>query len=126
MEPGDNVYMPKRPFYVAVTGEVLNPSSEQFRSGATPAEYIEEAGGFSQSAEKSSTFVVLPNGQAEPVKVSYWNFTPIQVPPGSMIVVPKDLSPFNLNQFLKDSTQILSQIAISAASLAIIHDGSTR
>lgn len=126
MEAGDQVFMPKRPFYVAVSGEVLNPTSLQFRAGATPADYIKEAGGFSQDAEDDSTFVVLPNGEAEPVKTSFWNFTPVQVPPGSTIIVPKDLRPFDLTTFLKDSTQILSQLAISAASLAILHGNSTQ
>jgi protein involved in polysaccharide export with SLBB domain len=126
MEPGDSVFIPKRPFYVAVAGEVLNPTSLQFRPGAKPMDYIHQAGGFTQSAEDDSIFIVLPNGEAQPVKTSFWNFTPVEVPPGSTIVVPRNLSPFDLTAFLKDSTQILSQLAISAASLAIIHNGSTR
>ena len=126
MEPGDAVYIPKRPFYVAVAGEVLNPTSLQFRAGAKPKDYIEEAGGFTQTAEDDRVFVVLPNGEAQPVKISFWNFTPVEVPPGSTIVVPKNLSPFDLTTFLRNSTQIFSQLAISAASLAIIHSGSTR
>ena len=126
MEPGDTVYIPKRPFYVAVAGEVLNPTSLLFRPGTKPNDYIEEAGGFTQTAEDDSVFVILPNGQAQPVKISFWNFTPVEVPPGSTIVVPKNLSPFDLATFLKDSTQVLSQLAISAASLAIIQGGSTR
>ncbi len=125
MEANDSVFMPKRPFYVAVSGEVLNPTSLQFRPGATPADYIKEAGGFTQDAEDDSTFVVLPNGEAEPVKVSFWNFTPVQVPPGSTIIVPKDLRPFDLTTFLKDSTQIFSQLAISAASIAVLHDNNS-
>jgi protein involved in polysaccharide export with SLBB domain len=126
MEPGDTVFIPKRPFYVAVSGEVLNPTSLQFKSGATPQDYIDEAGGFTQSAEDDRVFVVLPNGQAQPAKNSFWNFSKVEVPPGSTIVVPKDLTPFDLTTFLKDSTQILSQLAISAASLAVLHDNSTR
>lgn len=124
MEPGDEVFMPKRPFYVDVTGEVLNPTALQFRAGATPADYVSEAGGFAQDAEQDRTFVVLPNGEAEPVQISFWNFTPVQVPPGSTIVVPRNLRPFDLTTFLKDSTQIFSQLAISAASLAVLHNSS--
>lgn len=126
MQPGDTVFVPKRPSTVSVTGEVLNPTSLQFRPGATPADYIKAAGGFTQSAEDSEVFIVLPNGEAQPVKISYWNFTPIQVPPGSTIVVPKNLAPFDVTTFLKDSTQIFSQLAISAASLAVLHSNSTR
>lgn len=126
MEPGDSVFMPKRPSYVNVSGEVLNPTALQFKSGATPSDYIKEAGGFTQSADEDSVFVVLPNGESKPVDLSFWNFTPVQVPPGSSIIVPKDLRPFDLTTFLTSATQIMSQLAISAASLAVIHSNSTR
>jgi len=126
MQPGDSVFVPKRPISVAVSGEVLNATSLQFEPGAAPKDYIEEAGGFTQSAEPDDVFVILPDGKAQPVKTSFWNFTPVQVPPGSMIVVPKNLAPFDLSTFLKDSTQILSQLAISGASLAVISGSSTR
>ena len=98
MEPGDSVFMPKRPFYVAVSGEVLNPTSLQFKPGAHLSDYINEAGGFTQTAEDDRVFVVLPNGQAQPVKNSFWNFTPVEVPPGSTIVVPKNLTAVRSHQ----------------------------
>jgi polysaccharide export outer membrane protein len=126
MQPGDTVFVPRRPISVAVAGEVLNATSLQFQPGATPKDYIQEAGGYSQAAERDSIFILLPNGQAEPVKTSYWNFSPVAIPPGSTIVVPKNLTPFDLASFLKDSTQILSQLAISGASLAVISGSSTR
>jgi protein involved in polysaccharide export with SLBB domain len=126
MEPGDSIFMPKRPFYVAVSGEVLNPTSLQFTPGASPGDYIKQAGGLTQDAEDDSIFIVFPNGQAQPVSTSFWNFTSVKVPPGSTIVVPKDLRPFDLTTFLRDSTQIVSQLAISAASLAVLNNNSTR
>jgi protein involved in polysaccharide export with SLBB domain len=120
LQPGDSIYMPKRPNYVTVSGEVLNPTSLQFQAGATPSDYIREAGGYTQTAEEDSVFVILPNGEAEPVRNSFWNFSAALVPPGSTIVVPRDLHPFDLDQFLKDSTQIFSNLALSAASLAVV------
>jgi protein involved in polysaccharide export with SLBB domain len=126
LSPGDTVFVPKRPFYVSVAGEVLNPTSLQFKPGATVKDYVQQAGGYTQSAEPDSVFIVLPNGEAETGKTSYWNFTPVEIPPGSTVVVPKNLAPFDLTTFLKDSTQILSQLAISGASLAVISGGSTR
>jgi hypothetical protein len=42
------------------------------------------------------------------------------IPPGSTIIVPRDLQPFNLTQFLRDATQITSQLAVTAASIAVI------
>ncbi|MGH7074043.1 MAG: SLBB domain-containing protein [Stellaceae bacterium] len=120
LQPGDSIFIPKRPNYVTVSGEVLNPTSLQFKPGATPGNYIREAGGYTQNADDDAVFVVLPNGEAEPVRNSFWNFRATLVPPGSTIVVPRDLHPFDLDQFLKDSTGILSNLAISAASLAVV------
>ena len=45
MEPGDTVFVPKRPISVAVAGEVLNATSLQFQPGSTPKDYIAAAGG---------------------------------------------------------------------------------
>ena len=121
VEPGDRITMPKRPSSVAVTGDVLNPSSQQFAGGLSPAEYIKRAGGYLQTADEDHVFVVLPNGAAEPVSSSMWNFSKVAVPPGSTIVVPRDLSPDTLS-LIRDVTQVLSQVAITAASLAVINN----
>jgi len=73
-----------------------------------------------QTADDDRVFVVLPNGVARAVSVSAWNYTPVQVPPGSTVVVPRDPSPFDAFAFARDTTQLLSQIAIIAASLSVI------
>jgi len=119
VEPGDRIFMPKRPSSVAVTGDVLNPSSQQFEAGLSPQDYIKHAGGYLSTADESHVFVVLPNGAAEPVSSSMWNFSGLTVPPGSTVVVPRDLSPDTLS-VIRDVTQVLSQVAITAASLAVI------
>ena len=121
LEPGDKIFMPKRPSSVSVTGDVLNPSSQQFEAGLSPADYIKHAGGYLSTADESHVFVVLPNVAAEPVDSSMWNFSRITVPPGSTVVVPRDLSPDTLS-VLRDVTQVLSQVAITAASLAVINN----
>jgi polysaccharide export outer membrane protein len=121
LEPGDRIFMPKRPSSVAVTGDVLNPSSQQFEAGLEPEDYIKHAGGYLSTADDSHVFVVLPNGAAQPVSSSMWNFSRITVPPGSTIVVPRDLTPDTLS-VIRDVTQVLSQVAITAASLAVINN----
>lgn len=122
LEPGDRLFMPKRPNSVLVTGDVLNPGAMQFLSGADVDDYIGRAGGFQQSADRARIFVVLPNGAARPVSVSPFNYTRINIPPGSAIVVPKDASPFDPFTFAKDLSTLISQLAITAASLAVISD----
>lgn len=120
LEPGDRLIIPKRPNSVLVTGEVLSPGAMQFASGAPVDRYVRQAGGLQQSADQSRIFVVYPNGSAQPVSISAFNYTPVRVPPGSTIVVPKDPRPFDLLALSKDLSTVLGQLAVTAASLAVI------
>jgi polysaccharide biosynthesis/export protein len=120
MEPGDRIFMPKRPNSVLVMGDVLNPGALQFISGTKADVYVEQAGGMRQSADEDRMFLVYPNGVAQPISVSVWNYNPIQVPPGSTLVVPMDPAPLDIFTFAKDMTTLISQMAITAASLAVI------
>ena len=120
LEPGDLVVIPKRPTEVTVVGAVLNPGSLQFQSGWRAAEYVRAAGGTQRFADTSRAFVVLPNGQSAPAGISGWQAGGPPVPPGSLVVVPQDPSPFETRGLIRDLTAILSQVTISAAALAVI------
>jgi protein involved in polysaccharide export with SLBB domain len=122
LQPGDTLFVPKRPSTVTVSGEVLNPGAFQYRRGLSYRAYVKMAGGSTQSADDGRTFVVFPDGSAAPIDSGWFSFGGNgNIPPGSTIVVPRDLRPFNWSQFLKDVTQIVSQLAITAASLSVIH-----
>jgi polysaccharide biosynthesis/export protein len=120
LEPGDQIFMPKRPNSVLVIGDVLNPGALQFIAGTKADAYINQAGGLRQTADEDRMFLVYPNGVAQPVSVSVWNYNPVQVPPGSTLVVPMDPTPLDVFTFAKDMTTLISQMAITAASLAVI------
>jgi protein involved in polysaccharide export with SLBB domain len=120
LEPGDRLFVPKRPNSILVIGDVLNPGAVQFIAGTKVDGYIRQAGGFQRSADQDRIFVVYPNGEAKPVSVSVWNYTPVQIPPGSTIVVPKEPAPLDLFTFARDISQVVSQLAVTAASLAVI------
>jgi len=122
VEAGDRLHVPKRPRFVVVSGDVLNPGALQFRAGKNVKQFLKEAGGLSRTADEDRVFLVYPNGVATPVKLSPWSFKAHAVPPGSTIVVPKDLSPFTTLEIIRDITGIFSQLALAAASLAIIAD----
>lgn len=123
LEPGDLIMMPKRPNEVTVVGAVQNPGSLQFTSGWRAARYVEAAGGLQRFADQGRAFLVLPNGQAVPAGVGAWQQGGPPVPPGSLVIVPNDPSPFERWGFLRDITQLASQVAISAAALAVISRG---
>jgi len=120
VEPGDTLFIPRRPTTVTVSGEVLNPGSFQYRAEFDMQDYLKQSGGTTQAADDGRVFIVLPDGTARPVSSGWFAVNSAQVAPGSSIIVPRDLRPFDATQFLKDFTQITSQLAVSAASLAVI------
>jgi len=120
LEPGDLIVMPKRPNEVTVVGAVQNPGSLQFVSGWRASRYVEAAGGAQRFADPGRAFLVLPNGQSVPAGLGAWQQGGPPVPPGSLVIVPNDPSPFERWGFLRDVTQLASQVAISAAALAVI------
>lgn len=120
LEPGDEVHIPRRPNTILVMGEVLNPGALQFVAGKKADEYVREAGGLSQFADSDYIIAVYPNGQAEPIKLSSWNFTPTLLPPGSAIYVSREPITTTSIDILKLTLQIVKDLALTAASLSVI------
>jgi protein involved in polysaccharide export with SLBB domain len=121
LQPGDTLFVPKRPSTVTVVGEVLNPGAFQYKARLRYSDYVSMAGGATQSADSSRTFIVYPNGSSAPIDTDWFSFEGgANIPPGSTIVVPRDLRPFNWSTFLKDVTLIASQLAVTAASLSVL------
>jgi polysaccharide biosynthesis/export protein len=120
LEPNDIVFVPQRPYSVAVLGEVLQPSSVPFDSGMSASDYIDKAGGYSSFADEGLTILVLPDGSAKRVGSSWFGFDSETVPPGSTIFVARDVSGIDIHQIITETTSIASQLAISAASLAVL------
>ncbi len=123
LEPGDLIMMPKRPNEVTVVGSVQNPGSMQFTTGWRARDYVAAAGGMQRFADPQRAFIVLPNGQSAAAGLGAWQQGGPPVPPGSLVIVPNDPSPFERWGFLRDMTQLASQVAISAAALAVIARG---
>ncbi|MBB5694906.1 polysaccharide biosynthesis/export family protein [Muricoccus pecuniae] len=120
LEPGDLLVIPKRPNEVTVVGAVLNPGSLQFSTGWKASQYVRAAGGEQRFADASRAFVVLPNGQSVPAGLGSWQSGGPPIPPGSLVVVPQDPSPYETWGFIRDLTSVLGQISISSAALAVI------
>jgi len=120
LEPGDLIALPKRPNEVTVVGAVLNPGSLQFSTGWKASDYVHASGGAQRFADNSRAFVVLPNGQSVPAGLGAWQAGGPPVPPGSLVVVPQDPSPYETWGFIRDLTQTLGQLSISAAALSVI------
>lgn len=120
LEPGDNLTIPPRPNSVTVIGEVLSPSSYRFEAAYDGRDYIQIAGGYAQFADKRRAFIILPNGKAKRLDSSRFRFGDQMIAPGSVVVVPRNLRPFQWDEILTSITQISSQLALTAASVSVI------
>ncbi len=121
LEAGDALYMPKRPNFIIAMGDVLNPGALQFIPGKGISEYINEVGSYTQSADESRIYIVYPNGVARPISLSSWGGDrDINIPPGTAIVVPTDLSPYDTLSLVKEIGGIFQNLAVSAASIAVL------
>lgn len=122
LESGDTIFIPQRPSTISVLGEVMQPGSYAYQPGAKLEDYLRKAGGYAQFADEGLTFVVMPDGTARKLDRSWLNFSSEKLPPGSSIVVPRDMTPIDTRQMILDITGVLGSLAVSLASLAVISD----
>jgi polysaccharide biosynthesis/export protein len=118
LEAGDAIFVPKRPNYVLALGDVNNPGALQFVPGKQSGTYLREAGGTLSTADDDRAFMVLPNGTAQPISTGgRGGGTP---PPGTTIIVPKNIDPLYRLSVFRDVTTIIAQLATSVATVAVL------
>jgi len=105
---------------VTILGQVLQPGTVPYSPKMTPSDYVDRVGGYNDFADRSLAFVVLPDGTARKLNSGWFNLDQTDIPPGSTIVVPRDLSPVSIRQVLVDVTSIFSQVAVSLATLVVL------
>ncbi|MGL4541347.1 MAG: SLBB domain-containing protein, partial [Polymorphobacter sp.] len=117
LNSGDALYMPTRPNFVLALGDVSNPGALQFIAGKSVGDYLGETGGAAATADTKRTFLVLPNGTAQPVKNGGRGMV---VPPGSTIIVPKDIDPLYKLDLARDVASIIGNLIASVATIALL------
>ncbi|SIN81481.1 protein involved in polysaccharide export, contains SLBB domain of the beta-grasp fold [Algoriphagus halophilus] len=86
---GDIIRVPKELQTVRMVGEVLLPTTSRYNKKSSLKNYISKAGGFTEEARKSKTYVIYANGDAKRTHNFLGiNFYP-ELEPGAEIVVPK-------------------------------------
>jgi protein involved in polysaccharide export with SLBB domain len=125
MEDSDRLTIPHTPSTVSVVGDVYNPGSFIFTTPNTAGSYLEIAGKGKPQSDMHHAFVLRANG----VVVAAYNvnglftgtkFNRIRLYPGDQIVVPYKLPTGAFVRSLQQWTQISSQLAITAAALAVV------
>jgi protein involved in polysaccharide export with SLBB domain len=89
---GDSIFIPKRPDFVLVRGQVYNSNAITYRPGKNAAWYLRQAGGPTDEANKKAIFIIRANGAVVSGKEGSWwggSVFSTQIQPGDMIVVPE-------------------------------------
>lgn len=114
LREGDKIIVPQYNGTVKINGAVMYPNTVGFQKGKKAKYYINQAGGFSEKAKKSQTYIVYMNGTV--AKVSQ-NAKP---KPGCEIVVPeKEINKMTIAEKMTIGTSVAS-IATMIATLANI------
>jgi protein involved in polysaccharide export with SLBB domain len=93
LQEGDVLYIPTYDETVVVNGDVLYPVAVKYYSNANLKDYVNQAGGFNNSALRKKAYVVEANGSVKRTKSIFGlKFYP-QVSPGSQVFVPKNNKP---------------------------------
>lgn len=111
LEPGDIIVIPPKTQVVRIAGEVKMMHAVTFRPGWTAADYINQAGGYSDRANEDEVIVHHQNAE---VVISEPN---VVIQPGDEIIVPPRVDS-KWRQFALDMMDVIYKIAI-AAQIAI-------
>ena len=126
LEDSDRLVIPHTPSIVSVVGNVYNPGSFIFDAHTSSGAYLDMAGKGKPQSDLHHAFVLRANGiviAANNVNGLFTGakFERLRLYPGDEIVVPYKLSTGAFVRGLRDWTQIASQIALTAAALAVVH-----
>jgi protein involved in polysaccharide export with SLBB domain len=125
MEDNDRLIIPHTPSTISVVGNVYNPGSFIFDPHTNSGAYLEMAGKGKPQSDLQHAFVLRANGivvAANNVNGLFTGskFEHLRLYAGDEIIVPYKLPTGAFARGLRDWSQIASQLAITAASLAVI------
>jgi len=125
LEDNDRLIIPHTPSTVSVVGNVYNPGSFIYDAHTNSGGYLVMAGKGKPQSDLGHAFVLRANGvvvAANNVNGPFTGtkFDRLRLYPGDEIIVPYKLPTGAFTRGLRDWSQIASQLAITAAALAVI------
>jgi protein involved in polysaccharide export with SLBB domain len=97
LRAGDTLFIPKRPNFVVVSGQVYNPVAVSYVSRRALDWYLRKAGGWTPSGDKKHIYVLRADGSVVPresERGTIWmsdNFMSLRMQPGDTIFVPEKI-----------------------------------
>jgi protein involved in polysaccharide export with SLBB domain len=118
LRDGDRLVVPKQQQEVTVIGEVQTTTSHLYRPELARDDYIALSGGVTRRADKAKIYVVRADGSVVANEGGRWfSRSGVDIKPGDTVVVPLDTERLPALPFWQAVTQIIYNLAISAAAV---------
>lgn len=116
LESRDRITIPTPPQTVGIIGSVKNPTSVVYRPGLDLNDYLRQAGGVTEDANKREMYVMRANGTTDS---SYLSAKEMR--PGDTIVVPQKIEARPPQLALWQTVaSIIGSLALTAAGIAVV------
>ena len=116
LEARDRIAIPQPPKTVSIIGSVKNPSTVVYRMGLNLEDYVQQAGGLTEDANKHEMYVMRASGATEGAYVRVKDMKP-----GDTIVIPQKIEAKTPPLALWQSVaSILGSVALVAAGISVI------
>jgi polysaccharide export outer membrane protein len=122
LEDGDTFYIPPRFGTVQVEGSVYNANAFRHQPEKRLIAYLNDAGGATREADAKRIFVIHADGTvvSRQSRNRHGSFEKLKLLPGDAIVVPEKLKLSSKMNDLLQTTQFMSQAALTAAALSVV------
>ena len=120
LEGGDELEIPLRPSVVSVLGHVYNPNSFVFNEGKNIGWYLDKTGGTVAEADKSEMYLVKADGTVFSRQQAFFgSYLSSSMEAGDTLVVPQKLDRIAWMREIKDWTQIMANVALTAGTVLL-------
>jgi len=122
LSDGDVINIPRLDESLYLYGEVVSSGAARYAFGKSIKDYIDTSGGLTKFADTSRVIIVDPNGEANIVALNtLFNLKTENIYPGSVIYVPRDLTKRDGIELAGVVAPLISNLALSLASLNSIN-----
>lgn len=128
LEDGDTLFVPMKNNVVNVVGAVMSSGSFVYSEKLGYKDYINLAGSYTRYADEDNVYALKADGTAQKLSGGFMNWNSSrsrweissltedikEIEPGDTIVIPEELERIAWLREIKDLTQIMYQIAVTA------------
>jgi len=120
LHDGDRIYIPDKPAFISVQGSIYSPNSYMYQAELNVEDYLNMAGGLTKTSDKDYIYIYRADGTIVSAKGMglFSGFYETKLMPGDVIVVPEDLERVPYLRLVKDLTDIVFKIAVTAGVAA--------